>query len=154
MKSIILLLLMLLFFEHLFSQDVLVKKQISYDDQSWVVYSKEKTYLYFDAQTPFLQISTTGLNDLELREGTEQGALIPYYEKNKSSQNYDFLFENLKVGQRYYIFVKNDFYEKEKAEIALIAMNQKLQMNRMAKNVKPFQNPKIIVNQNIRQIKN
>lgn len=127
---------------------------IYYDEKSIVVYQKDNIVLHFEAKTPYLQISTAGLNNLELRLGSETGMVVSYYEKNKTSKNADFLFDNLTTGQTYYITFQYNYFEKEQAEVSLIAMEQRLNMNRIAKNVKPFQNVKAVESINIKQTKN
>ncbi len=127
---------------------------IQYDEKSTIVYQKENTFLHFEAKTPYLQISTEGLNNLDLRSGSETGTVVSYYEKNKTSKNADFLFDNLTPGQPYYITFQYNYFEKDQAEISLIAMQERLNMNRIAKNVKPFQNVKAVENINTKSIKN
>lgn len=154
MKFIFLLFLLVCISERLKAQDGITKIPIHYETETKVISQNQRTYMYFQASSPYLQISCTGLNHLELREGSEWGNAIPFYEKNRSSQNVDFLFENLSVGQTYFIVLQNSFFEKNQAEISLIEMNQKLVMNRTAKNVRPFQNVKVIEYKNPKLQKN
>ncbi len=119
---------------------------MNYQENSKEIFANKKNVLYFNAQTPFLQVSAYGLNEMKLRLGSENGYEVNYYEKNKSSQNIDFLYEGLIPGETYYIIIEPSFFEKNTANISLIAMNQRLNMNRTAKNVKPFQNVRVIEN--------
>lgn len=118
---------------------------IAYDDKTYEIMSNEYSkVLFFQAEKPFLQLSTTGLNDLQLKQGSDNGVLIHYYEKNYSSQNVDFLYENLIPGQTYYITFQPNFFEKDIASISLIAMDNHLNIHRTAKKVKLYQNANVV----------
>lgn len=139
---LIIILYLLLTGSHGFSQS---KASIAYDDKMYEIMSKEHSkVLFFQAEKPFLQLSTTGLNDLQLKEGSDNGVLIRYYEKNYSSQNVDFLYENLIPGQTYYIILQPNFFEKNIASVSLIAMDNRLNIHRTAQTKRPYQNAKVV----------
>jgi len=125
-------------------------ESISFQDDFKIIESN--TNYFFQAKGAYLQISCTGLNDIELTDAG--GNNITYYEKNKSTQNIDFLYENLVPGQTYYIKLRNSYFEKAKPQISLIEMQEKLTLQRVAKKVRPYQDAKIIHNNQSKQIRN
>lgn len=152
MRITIFIFYLLFLMSKLFSQS---KVLIPYDDRVYEIYSYEnEKILYFYAESQYLAISGPGLNHIELKQGSENGVTIPYYEKLSCSLNTDFLYENLIVGQPYYIVLKPHFFEKNKAGIALTKMEKKLPPKKLGKIVKPFHHAVAVEYQNAKQIKN
>jgi len=148
-KKLFILSLLLINIKDLFSQTGNLIK-IAFEIDKEIKQEDVNTTFFFEAKNSYLQVSCSGLNDIELSDGITK---IPYYEKNKSSKNIDFLYENLVPGKTYYLQFKPSYFEKNNAQVSIINMENKITQNRVSRNVRPFQHAKVMENKNSKQIK-